>query len=185
MNRIELVSHPIRMRLILLLANRTLTTQQIGELLPDVAQTTLYRHINLLLEGGLLTVVRESKVRGTIERELTLVQGAGRIDVETAATLSPAENDALFTTFIALLLADFQKAQAEPITGAPPAFYSQHRLYLTFDELQALNQQMDALLAPYKDASRADDSEARSWIFTGIAIPETDIPASEEDSTHE
>jgi len=90
MEQIELVLHPVRMRMILAIATRVLTTQQLANLLPDVAQTTLYRHINLLLEGGILTVVRESKVRGTVERELALVKGAGRIDMETSTNTPPA-----------------------------------------------------------------------------------------------
>ncbi len=171
MQRIELVLHPVRMRVVLAVGSRTLTTQQLADMLPDVSQTTLYRHINLLLDGGILKVVRESKVRGTIERELALVKGAGRIDFETSAALSPEQHEQIFTTFIATLLADFRRAQAQPQEGVPPAIYTQQRLYLTMGELQQLNQQMDALLAPYKDPSRQDSGEnVQAWLFTGIVM---------------
>lgn len=180
LNRIELVSHPVRMRLMLTLANRVLTTQQVAELLPDVAQTTLCRHINLLLDGGILMVVRESKIRGTVERELTLVKGAGRIDMETAMTLSPEQQERLFTTFVALLLADFQRAQAQPVARTPPAIYTQQRLYVTPEELQALSEQFETLLAAYKDPARATTA-IHPWLFTGIVIPDTDAPAIDEE----
>lgn len=169
MERLELILHPVRMRVILAVGNRVLTARQLAEMLPDVAQTTLYRHVNLLLEGGVLTVARESKVRGTVERELALVKGAGRIEMNEAAALSPEQQEQIFTTFIAALAADFRRAQAQAPEGVPPAIYTQQRLYLTPDELQQLNAQMDALLAPYKDR-RADG--AQPWLFTGIVMPD-------------
>lgn len=182
MDRIELVLHPVRMRVVLALANRVLTTQQLVDLMPDVAQTTLYRHINLLLEGGILTIVRESKVRGTVERELTLVKDAGRIDMETSATLSPEQHEQIFTTFLAMLLADFRQSQAQPQAGMPPAFYTRQRLYLSVEELQQLNQQMDALLNTYKEPSRqTDDSGVQPWLFTGIVMPDTDLSLPDQE----
>jgi hypothetical protein len=152
-----------------------LTTQQVADLLPDVPQTTLYRHINLLLEGGVLTVVRESKVRGTLEREITLVQDAGRIDMATASELSPPEVESLFTAFVALLLEDFHRAQSRPIEGVPPAIYTQQRLYLSPDELMILNERMETLLAEYKEPARlGSDAEVQPWLFTGIAMTEVE-----------
>jgi DNA-binding transcriptional ArsR family regulator len=180
MERIELLLHPVRMRVILAVANRVLTAQQLADLLPDVAQTTLYRHINLLLEGGILTVVRESRIRGTVERELALVKDAGRIDMETSSALSSEQHELIFTTFIAMLLADFRRALAHPQDGVPPAIYTQQRLYLTMEELQHLNQQLDVLLASYKDPSRqAVDANVQQWLLTGIVMPDTDQPPSE------
>jgi DNA-binding transcriptional ArsR family regulator len=184
MERLELLLHPIRMRLILALGNRTLTTQQLADMLPDVAQTTLYRQINLLLDGGIVTVVRESKVRGTLERELALVQGAGRIDMQTAATLSPEDREQMFTTFVATLLSDFRHAESQPVPGMPPAIYTQQRLYLTTDELQALNERMDALLAPYKDPSRTlDGAPVAAWKFTGIVMADADPQTPDEEQS--
>jgi DNA-binding transcriptional ArsR family regulator len=176
MERIELLLHPIRMRVILAVANRVLTTQQLAERLPDVAQTTLYRHINLLLESGILKVVRETKVRGTLERAFTLVKGAGRIDLQTSIGLSPETHEQIFTAFVAMLLADFKRAQAQPQEGIPPAIYSQQRLYLTAQELQQLNQQLDALLATYTDPSRqTGGAPVQPWLVTGIIMPDQDV----------
>jgi len=169
MERLDLILHPIRMRVILTAANRVLTPQQLANLLPDVPQTTLYRHINLLLEGGILVVVRESKVRGTLERALTLAQGAGRIDPETAAQLSPEQQEQIFTTFIATLLADFRRVQNQPPKELPPAIYTQKRLSLTVEQLQNLSQEMDALLAAYESQQTPDTQQ---WLLTGIIMPE-------------
>lgn len=184
MERLELLLHPVRMRMILALGNRVLTTQQLADLLPDVAQTTLYRHINLLLDGGILAIVRESKVRGTVERELRLVQGAGRIDMQTVASLTPEAREQMFTTFVATLLADFRRAESQPVPAVPPAIYTQQRLYLTPEELRQLNEQMDALLAPYKDPERiAADAQVQQWKFTGIVMTDVDPQRPEQEQT--
>jgi DNA-binding transcriptional ArsR family regulator len=181
MERLELLLHPIRMRIVLTVANRVLTTQQLAELLPDVAQTTLYRHINLLLDGGVLMVVRESKIRGTIERALKVVEGAGRLDMETSSKLTPEQHEQLFTTFIASLLADFKRAQSQPYDDTPPAIYTRQHLFLTPDELQRINQQMDSLLSPYKDPTRQTEG-TQSWAFTGIVMPDTAISPTDEET---
>ncbi|MBL8157127.1 MAG: helix-turn-helix domain-containing protein [Anaerolineae bacterium] len=171
MNKIELLLHPVRMRIILVVANRVLTTQQLAGLLADIPQTTLYRQINLLLEGGILQVVRESKIRGTVERELTLVEGAARIDRADAAALPAAQQEEFFAMFIAALLADFKRAQ--PPEGMPAAIYQRQRLWMTPETMQAVNQQIDALLAAYKTPPpQADESGARPWLFTGIIMPD-------------
>jgi DNA-binding transcriptional ArsR family regulator len=175
MEHLELILHPIRMRVVLAAAHRVLTPQKIAELLPDVPQTTLYRHINLLLDGGVLRVVRESKVRGTVERELTLVNEAARIDLEASAALSPEEQSQIFTTFVAQLLADFNRAQLQSQDELPPAMYIQHRLYLTVEELQALYQQMDTFLSTYKNPTRqTSDGSVHPWVLTGITLLDKD-----------
>lgn len=184
MEKIELLLHPVRMRVILAVANRVLTTQQVAELLSDVAQTTLYRQINLLLEGGILKVVGERKVRGTVERELTLVEGAARIDMETSAALPPEQQEQLFTMFVATLLTDFRQALLQPPNGVPPAIYRRQRVSTSLEAVQALSQEMDALLSAYSEHPlQTTNSDVRQWLFTGIIMPDADIPQLEENET--
>lgn len=62
-----------RMRLVqALLANPHLTATQLCEILPDVPRTTLYRHIGILIDAGIISVIEEKKVRGSVERTLAL-----------------------------------------------------------------------------------------------------------------
>lgn len=181
MDHTELILHPVRMRIILALANRALTTQQVAQLLPDIAQTTLYRHIAVLLEGGIVQVLRESKVRGSVERELALVEGAGRIDMKTSSALQPEQQEHLFTMVIAALLAEFRQAQSQPLTDMPPAFYARRRLYLAPDEAQHVNQQIDEVLAAYKSPVRETQGRIQPWLFTGIVMPDADVPQSDQE----
>lgn len=47
---------------------RTRTTTELCEQLSDMPKTTVYRHVGLLAEGGVLDVVDEQRVHGAVER---------------------------------------------------------------------------------------------------------------------
>lgn len=69
----DIITNPIRMKIMQFLQIRgEATTRQICEELHDVPQPTLYRHINYLLKEEVLIVKSERKVRGSLERLLTL-----------------------------------------------------------------------------------------------------------------
>lgn len=72
----DIMLNPIRMRIIQTLAARkNMTTSEICEKISDVPRTTLYRHIKILLDNDILSVVSEQKVRGSLERTLALNVG--------------------------------------------------------------------------------------------------------------
>src|SRR5690242_12641119 len=61
------------MRIIQELSTRqSITATELCEKISDVPRTTMYRHINILLDNNILTVVSEKKVRGSLERTLAL-----------------------------------------------------------------------------------------------------------------
>ena len=64
----NLLLHPIRLRIVSAMTGDRVTAKDLAKALPDIPQTTLYRHINVLVEGGLLEVVEEIPQRGTVER---------------------------------------------------------------------------------------------------------------------
>ncbi len=69
----EIMLNPVRLRIIQQLAvNANMTAAVLCEKINDVPRTTLYRHINVLLENDILLVVSEKKVRGSLERTLAL-----------------------------------------------------------------------------------------------------------------
>jgi len=47
---------------------KNMTTLELCKAIPEIPRATLYRHINVLLEAGLIKVVEERKVRGSYER---------------------------------------------------------------------------------------------------------------------
>lgn len=69
----DIMLNPTRMRIVQALASReNVTANEICEVINDVPRTTLYRHINILIEADILVIVDEKKIRGSLERTLSL-----------------------------------------------------------------------------------------------------------------
>ncbi len=105
-----LVLHPVRLRIIqAFLGGRCLTTSELREHLPDVPPATLYRQVGTLVDGELLEVAEERRVRGTFERAYRLREGAGSIGPDEAREMSDEEHRRGLVTFVAGILADFDR----------------------------------------------------------------------------
>lgn len=77
----EIVMNPVRQRIFqYLLLHETGTVKEIRKALPDVPGASLYRHMKLLTESGILTVVGENRIRGTVESIYSLNRSALEID---------------------------------------------------------------------------------------------------------
>lgn len=75
----EIVMNPVRQRIFqYLLLHETGTVKEIRKALPDVPGASLYRHMKLLTESGILTVVGENRIRGTVESIYSLNRSAWR-----------------------------------------------------------------------------------------------------------
>lgn len=69
----EIILNPIRMRIIQELSTgKSITANELCERISDVPRTTMYRHINILIDNNILFVVSEKKVRGSLERTIAL-----------------------------------------------------------------------------------------------------------------
>jgi hypothetical protein len=55
-----------------LLGDRALTTSQLAAELDDVPSGSLYRHVTILTRAGVLHVVAQHQIRGTVERTYAL-----------------------------------------------------------------------------------------------------------------
>lgn len=73
MELMKILSNPVRMQIMQYLQTQgEATTKQISEAITDVPAPTLYRHINTLLKEEILLVKEERKVRGSLERLLSI-----------------------------------------------------------------------------------------------------------------
>ena len=108
-NPLDVVLHPVRMRILMALAGRELSALQIAEELGDVAQATLYRHLGRLHRAGVLTVTSERQVRGTVEKIYGVNEEYSGASPERLAEVSPEDHQSYFATFVASLLDDFAR----------------------------------------------------------------------------
>ena len=96
----EVITHPVRLRIIQQVGGRRLTTAQLREALPEVTQATLYRHVGALLEAGFLAVVDERRVRGAVERTLALGDQMAHVDRDGLRAMDAAQLRAAFLAFL-------------------------------------------------------------------------------------
>ncbi len=172
---LELVLHPVRLRILQAVTGRTVTTTDIAELLTDVAAATVYRHVNALLEAGVLTVVSERRVRGTVERTLALVDDATRAGPDEARKMSDDQHRQAFAVFLAHQAAEFDRFIAHRDDETMPLFgYGQTILHITEDDLRRIQEQLRTTLEPYMQPR--GDGEHRVGLAT-LLIPENETGA--------
>jgi Helix-turn-helix domain len=110
MSTAELLLHPVRLRIVqAFYGDRALTTADLKGELPDVPVASLYRHVARLVDGSVLTVVAERRVRGALERTYVLRRAASVIDLDELAKMTSDEHRAAFAAFVAGLLYDFDR----------------------------------------------------------------------------
>ena len=77
----EVVMNPARQRIFqYLLVHDTATVKALRAALPDIPAASLYRHVKILMEHGVLQVVEERRVRGTVENVYRLDRDALKVN---------------------------------------------------------------------------------------------------------
>jgi DNA-binding transcriptional ArsR family regulator len=169
---LELLLHPLRLRILQAMTGHAMTTAELAGLFDDVAAATVYRHVNTLLDAGVLTIVSERRVRGAVERTLALVEDAAQMDAEDAAQMSEEQHRQAFTVFLAHQAAEFDRFVTRHDEAAMPLFgYGQTILHLSEDDLGHVQEQLRAVLEPYL-RSRGGLDERRVSLAT-LLIPES------------
>lgn len=106
----DLLLHPVRLRIVqAFLGDRTLTVAQLAAELGDVSAASLYRHVALLTNAGVLQIAAERRVRAVIERTYMLRAHAAQIQPDEAAAMTPEQHLAAFTAYAAGMLADVER----------------------------------------------------------------------------
>ncbi|HZX08967.1 helix-turn-helix domain-containing protein, partial [Kribbella sp.] len=152
MDPLDLLLHPVRLRIVHALSGgRVRTTSDLCARLPDVPKTSVYRHVALLAEGGVLEVVDEQRVHGAVERHYQLRADRTRIGPEAAATMTLDDHRRGFTATMAALLAEFNTYLDRP--GADPlkdsVGYRQGILWLSDAELATLIEDIQQALTKH------------------------------------
>ena len=151
----RLLSDEFKLRVLMAFADRPATVKQVADELGE-KQTRLYRHVDALLEAGLLGVVEEKQKRGTVERTLQAV--ASRFEAEPSLFQSESGHEghapirAQFQmaadAFVRSLSAEAQSQGVDPIClrilnrVSPERLEELHRLLLEWVEL-ASNDESD------------------------------------------
>lgn len=148
---VDVVLHPVRMRIVqAFLGDRELTTGQLHAEIPDVPTATLYRQVAALSRGGVLDVVDEQRVRGAVQRTYRLRTGAAYVDADGARQMSVEQHRQVFLTFVAGLLADFDRylSRGDVDMARDLVGFTQNAMYLTDEEMSEVVEELRAVLHP-------------------------------------
>ena len=142
----EIMLNPIRLRIVQELAKtQEMTTSELCRKLPDIPRATLYRHVNLLLENNILTVVSEKRVRGSLERTLALNVG----EISKHNNLENAAQTAL--AFLMSKYASFQNyfSGENPEPGRDKVFLNNTILLANDEEFEQFLLELREILIKY------------------------------------
>lgn len=155
MDQRKIVFNSIRMRIIqFLIVNGESTTLQISKDLNEVPKTTLYRHMAVLEDAGIIFVVNERQIRGTIEKTYAINPEAlaGEDEIETA------KNNTF--TYLMSVYGDFYKyfsnEDTEDYDGR--LYIKSNNMYMNDEEFDDFTRELDELLEKY---SGNDEIEGR------------------------
>ncbi len=135
----DLIIHPVRLRILQVLADQQMTTSQIAHHLPDVPKSSIYRHLKKLLDGGLVAVQDVNLVKGTPEK---IYQAATPpvLSADDIKNFSKEDHLRYFSAYTATLIQSFKRyihSVENPDFVADRTGYSELRFYASTEELDA------------------------------------------------
>lgn len=176
---VDLLLHPVRLRILqAFLGGRELTTSQLAAELGDLPGGSVYRHVSLLANGGVLQVVSERPVRGAVERTYALRQEGSLLSAADMAAFSRQDHEQSFGIFVAALLSAYQRYLAAP--DADPirdgATYSMNAVWLTDEEYGQFLRDVSALMLP-RIALQPGEGRSRRLIASAF-LPQPTVLAA-------
>jgi DNA-binding transcriptional ArsR family regulator len=174
-SKADLLLHPLRLQIITAIASQQKTAKEIAQIIPEVPLTTLYRHINSLLAGGLLKVVGETQVRGTIERTYALAVQPS-LNADDLHGMTKQEYQQAFLIYLSSLLGaaeHYLESKEEGGTFNPlddGVELSLGNLMLSDEEFQRMNQRILEVMIPMTKNPPAPNRKRR--FFTYLFIPQ-------------
>jgi DNA-binding transcriptional ArsR family regulator len=148
-SKLDLMFHPVRLRIVLALAGTELTTRELAERLGDVPASSVYRHVNRLIAAGFIEVVAHRPVRGTVEKTLRVSAGT-YIGPEEARTMSADDHRRSALAFLTQLMCEWETYLSGPGADmvADLAGYRLANVYASDAEWLGAFEQIGAILQP-------------------------------------
>jgi hypothetical protein len=147
----DLLLHPVRLRIVqAFLGDRALRTSELRSELPDVPSASLYRHVARLVDGGVLAVVAERRVRGALERTFVLRTSAATVSLDDLAKMSADDHRQAFLAYVATLISGFDRylERGDIDLLRDGVSYRLVGVWLTDEEMAEMARQLFALIQP-------------------------------------
>ncbi len=180
LSKAKALLHPLRAQIVVALHDRPLTPRQIAAQIETAPLGTVYRHINLLMDAGIIEVVRERRVYGTLERQFALKESAEYITEQERQNLTGEEIVGLVAALAGVVQTAFIRyVQTEPLPPSAGELACVVRsLYLTAEEYAAFREQFVSLLGK-TGRQPAPGFERRIVGF--FSVPDRAVVTNDED----
>ena len=139
----DLIIHPVRLRILRILGENSLTTAELSDRMPDVPKSSLYRHIRKLLNAGMLAVADVRIVKGTEEKVYHCVVPPV-ISAQEAAEMDAEDHLRFFSAYAATLIQGFKRY----LDFRETQDFIQDRVGYSEVFFYASNDELDELVAP-------------------------------------
>lgn len=148
-----------------------MTAQQLQEVLQDVPQATLYRHLKKMTDAHVLTIVDEIPNRGTLEKLYMLPSKAAEISQEEFMQASADEHFSYFMNYIATLIGGYERYLNQDFDLVKDGVsYRQYDAYLSEEENLELLYAIRDLIN--KAMSNEPDPSRKKRLISVIHFPE-------------
>ncbi|NEA44005.1 helix-turn-helix domain-containing protein [Streptomyces sp. SID11385] len=177
MSTANLLLHPVRMRILQTLVGAgDLTTAQLRARMPDIPTATMYRHIAVLTQAGILEVASERPVRGTAERSYRVRQEKALVADEERPEMTKEDHRQAFTVFTGALAAGFDRylAREDSEPAREGVMYRQGAVWLTDEEFASLVSNLEEVAARY--AHRTPDDGRARHLLSLVVVPDKPTP---------
>lgn len=172
----DLLLHPVRLRIVkAFLGDRALTVKQLAAELSDVPPGSVYRHVTLLADAGVLQVVAERRVRATTERTYALRMYAAQIQPDEVAAMSLDQHVQAFLAYLAGMLGDFDRyvAGQPEQPGKDGTGYRVAAMWLTDAELAEYLRDLATITGPRLANPPSGERQRRMFYTVLLPVPRT------------
>lgn len=168
----QILLHPVRLRIVIAATGGDMTTAQIASELPDIPQATLYRHVAVLADAGVLEIVAERQMRGAVERTYRVNADRAVLSPDATRSMSEREHLQALATFAGILIETYGRylASPNPDPVADGVSFRQTRIWLSDAELQAMVDDLRSALSPYLGLGRSDGRSPR--LLATVILPD-------------
>lgn len=156
----KLIMNPVRLRIIqYLLLNECGTTSDIKHELKDIPLASLYRHIKMLEKAELIIVMKETKIRGTVEKTYQINKD---MNLNSEDQVLP-----IIQTGLLNIMNDFNRyfAKEEKDPQKDMLFLSTSALLLSDEEFTQFTEKLGAIFSEVINNKKTDERKVRRITF--------------------
>lgn len=169
--------NPVRMRIMqILIVNETASARAIAEELPDIPIASLYRHINKLVNDGILEICSENKIRGTVEKIYRLKSNPLQEMNDKVQKGSKDEMYNVFYTFVMTQLMDFNSYLNNSFCDLErdKVGFRSFPFYLSDEESDEFLNDLKNAILKIKDNKPGEGRKLRKFSFVIMPAEETE-----------